>query len=233
MSLVKGVFTFMLLMGMATAVLAAPNFLGPTGLLLTPTVETLTKGSYNVSLNVSADADSNEYALNYGINPNFEVGFSRLPSEPRLNYAMVAYKAPRYYGPNTTTIINAKYNFKAETAKGVGFSLGVMDLTEQTNATVYLVAGKQVDLKPLAALKNLRANLGIAVSDNDGIIPLDGIFGGVSFDVTPRVTLMLEHDSQRLNYGARVNLFKGVTGQVGFAGDKHPMFIGICYGRNL
>jgi hypothetical protein len=213
LTLTKNLLLLTLTLGVATAAMAVPNFLGPTGLIFTPSAQTLQEDQYNASLNLFNNTHDTEYALNYGIRPNIEVGFSRLPEE--------------------STVINAKYNFQPETDRAVGLAVGVMDLTDQNNTTLYGVASKKISFGDLYNMDNFRANLGLGLGGNSGNIPLRGLFGGLSFDVAKRATVLLEHDGQRFNIGARADLTHGFDAQLAFAGADHNLVFGVSYNGQL
>lgn len=212
MKSIKGLVALTLSFGLAAVAYAAPNFLGPTGLLLTPTAEVLNTCAYNASLH-SFEGDI-EYAANYGIVPKVEVGFSRLPDE--------------------NTIINAKYNFLPETPRTIGASFGVMDLTGQEKTTLYAVASKTFPTcDELAGIQDFRVNLGLAAGDSDTDIPLSGLFGGVAIDLTPSASLMFEVDGHNFNYGAHYDFGHGIIGELGFVGPDHDFAIGASYNGTL
>lgn len=211
MKSLTGLFALTLSLGLATAASAAPNLLGPTGLLLTPTTEVLNKNAYNVSLH-SFEGDI-EYAFNYGIAPKVEFGFSRFPNEE--------------------TVINAKYNILPETAKAIGVSAGVMDLTGEMKTTLYAVASKTfITTDELDGIQDVKVDLGLAAGDSDEI-PLSGLFGGVAIDLTKSASLMFEYDGDDFNYGGRYDFGHGIVGQLGFVGPDHDFAIGASYSGNL
>lgn len=209
MSLRTGFITVALTLCLATAAVAVPNFLGPTGLLFTPTANMLEEGGYNVMLTAIEHASDVSYAANYGFRPNLEIGFTRLG--------------------NRHTIINAKYQIQPETVNTVGVALGVMDLTDQTRVTPYIVAGKRLTNTGSAVTDQVQFNLGLSAGNGNDEIPVKGLFGGVSFDATPRLTLMLEHDGHDLNYGARLAVTNRITGQLGLVDGGDHLAFGASY----
>ena len=174
-------------MGLGAAT-AAPSFFGYTGLMVVPTSETLDKGEYNLgamTLNLDEGADSNVYLANMGLADSFEVGFARFKPE----------------GENGETLINAKYMFRNETEHNPAMAVGVIDLTDETDTSTYVVLSKSISGPMKTALGEVtspRIHLGV------GGGRLDGIFGGVSATLGERFTLMAEYDSRDINFGARL-----------------------------
>lgn len=197
-----GLFTLALALGLATAASAVPTLLGPTGFLVTPTAETLQANDFNFMLYGIEHSNSTGYTLNYGVRPNLEVGFTRLPAQQ--------------------TIINAKYAFQPEGESKVGLAFGAIDATDQVNASIYAVASTKFYPGDLYGVDNFHANLGIAAgSDSRSPITLHGLFGGLSFDLAKLVTLMVEDDGSTINYGARGILFRNFFTEIGIAGREH------------
>ena len=208
-SLLKGLVVLTPTIGLGTMAVSAPSLLGPTGLLFTPTSETLKTGQANASISIVNDADEAAYGFNVGVSNNLEVGFTRLWSND--------------------TIINAKYNLTREDAKKVGVSLGVIDVTDQLNSTFYVVGSKGLEVSDLYGIDNFRVNLGISSGDSDAGVPLDGLFGGISFTVAKSVTLMLEGDGDSLNFGARAKLGRNFDVTAGVVGDNSDLAVGASY----
>ncbi|HEX2948719.1 MAG TPA: hypothetical protein VHV83_03985 [Armatimonadota bacterium] len=212
MTSLKGLLTLALSLGLTTAGIAAPSFLGLTGLIFTPTADTLQKNAFNASIH-AVEGDSPLYSFNVGFKPNLEGGFSQLP--------------------DSETIINAKYTFLPESAKTIGVAAGVMDLTDQKATTLYVVASKKYSTKDLLyGVDYIQGSLGIAGGDSDEFV-LDGVFGGVGIGIAKRATVMLEYDGDNFNYGARYDLGKGFDARIGVAGEGHDLLAGISYTGKL
>ena len=194
---------------------AAPNLIGPTGLLFTPTADALPANGYNVGAHLIEYVDDPSLAFNFGVRDNLEVGFARLANEG--------------------TIINAKYNFFPETEENVGLAVGVIDITNEQNLTLYGVASKRFRLHNLEGIGNFRAHLGLATgSEADPFIPLYRLFGGMNFDIGRNLTAMIEHDGNSFNYGIRGDLVPGLTATFGFAGGGNSVMVGgLSYNGNF
>jgi hypothetical protein len=194
---------------LAGAAMAAPSFLGPTGLLLIPSADALAADELAVSLYGTEGGGRAAYIFNYGIRENMEVGFTRFADRE--------------------TVINAKYNFQPEDGRRAGVAMGVLDLTDQVNASLYIVASKKFELNT-PGLTNLRIHAGLASGGTVNTdIPLDSFFGGLSLDITEKVILMVEHDGNNINCGGSLLFGRGVQANVGLVGDDQTLVYGASY----
>lgn len=198
---------FCAVMVISLRLFAAPSLLGPTGLLFTPTADSLQSNSYNISAHLIERVDDPFLSFNYGLRDNVEIGFTRIA--------------------DAGTIINAKYTFYPETASNVGLACGVIDLTDERNIALYGVASKRFPLSNLAGLDNFRAHLGLSTGEEgNGFIPLCRIFGALSFDIAHTVTAMVEYDGNTTNYGLRAEVYPGVNATIGIAGNDQQKLVG-------
>jgi hypothetical protein len=170
--------------------LAAPSFLGPTGLVLIPTADALGKSGFNVGLfrfDAEDRGDVNMYAANIALDEHFEIGFTR--------------RKPEYF--SSETFLNGKYVFHRETEAHPAVAVGVIDFTGEVDTTAYVTVSKVLG-------REYRWRYGEVVSPRlhfgVGGGQLDGIFGGISAAVAKRVMLMAEYDSNDLNLGAHFSL---------------------------
>jgi len=184
------VFSLLVLLGLPAAVAAAPSLLGPTGLVLIPTAETLGMTGFNVGASgIRVDDGPDQSALygNVGLQPGLEVGFIREKSE----------------GSGAETLLNAKARLFKPPLGRISVAAGMMDITDQTDRTPYLVlshtlgAGVLTSVGPVT-LPQLHIGVG------GGMI--DGLFAGVSTTVNQRVGVMAEYDGDHVNLGARMPL---------------------------
>lgn len=193
----------------ASAALAAPSFLGPTGLVLIPTADALAADEMAFNCYGVEGGSDTAYLFNYGIRENLEVGFTRFTDRK--------------------TVVNAKYNFQPEEGHRAGVAMGVVDLTDQINSSLYVVASKKFAVSA-PGITNLRLHAGLAsggVTNTD--VPLDGFFGGLSIDISSRVVLMAEHDGTHFNFGVSGLLGKGVQVNVGAIGEDLTFVYGLSY----
>src|ERR1041385_6901111 len=85
----------------APPAMAAPNFLGPTGLLLIPTADVVGNREWNVHAHFIDRDSTSTFGANVGLIQNLEVGVTGLHSS----------------GSSTIGILNGKYRLVPETAK--------------------------------------------------------------------------------------------------------------------
>lgn len=173
-----------------TPATAAQSFFGYTGLILTPTTDTQPQGGYALGaylLNPEHGSTSMVYAGTYGLAQGLEIGYNQLKTEHQ----------------NGMDYFNAKYRFAPATSPDIAFAIGVLGVANNETASPYLVASKTVSVADEASfgeINALQVNVGVGGGN------LDGIFGGVSAVLGKRLTLMIEHDTNDFNYGARLAL---------------------------
>jgi hypothetical protein len=184
------VFVPAALLALAGAVAAAPSFYGYTGLVAVPTADALDKDDYNVlafTLNLEEGADSDIYGANLGLAEGLEVGFARFrPDEG-----------------DSETYLNAKYKFAPETEDRPALAAGLFDLTDELDTTVYVVMSKSLMARSRTRFGDIstpRLHFGIGGGQ------FDGVFAGLSAVLADRLMLMVEHDSDQVNFGARLAL---------------------------
>jgi hypothetical protein len=175
------------LMGIATVrpAAAAPNFLGSTGLLLTPSADVVRLREWNA--HVHGTDDLTTYGANLGLFENLEVGVTGV--DPDVG--------------SSEALINAKYRLVPESATVPAIALGAVDLADELDIdpSIYLVVSKALGAFGVeTGGYQLRGHLGIG----DGIY--DDIFAGVDLIINPRLLLMAEYDSNDFNFGARLGL---------------------------
>lgn len=165
---------------------ADASYFGYTGLIFTPTAEALSLGRYNatgVVVNYDNDVDATFVGGNVGITKALEVGAAWLDSDPG----------------DSDVIVNAKWQVLAESETQPAFAVGFADIADEIDATPYAVVTKSLNWLGTG----LRAPK-ISVGVGDGI--LDGLFAGLSVFAGDRTELMVEYDTDDVNFGARFNL---------------------------
>ena len=169
---------------------AAPSLLGPTGLVLTPTADTLGMTQWAVGVaGVSADdgPDVSLGCVSLGVGAGLEVGLTREKLE----------------GADAETLVNAKLAIIRPPVGEVAVPVGMIDIGDEVERTTYIVlshtlgAGVVRKVGPVA-LPQVHVGVG------DGM--LDGMFVGLSTVVGDRATLMAEYDGDQVNVGARFPL---------------------------
>jgi hypothetical protein len=187
---------------------ATPAYFGYTGLMLTPTADTLKMGGVNfgaVYLNNDNDNNTTFWSANVGLLPSLEVGAAVVAPEEGDSQA----------------IINAKFRLFKETLATPALSIGVSDLADQLEATPYVVVSKSLPLKS-ENVWSPRFHVGLGSGN------LDGLFAGLSAKATDRIQLMVEYDTSDVNIGLQFAAAKGLRLHAGLvAGDS--LGLGINY----
>lgn len=184
-----------------------PNIFGPTGVLRTPSADVLPFRAYNVFF-YGADAFLT-YGVNFGLTSALEVGGSIFdPDRGR-----------------SKGLINAKYRFTRDTLTTPAIAVGVQDLADSIDQSVYLAVSKGFGTVALGGRKGLglRATAGFGTGFFD-----DTFFGSAELFFTDRLTLMGEYDGRDLNFGASFRLGQGVHVRGGLL-DSDEFFAGITY----
>lgn len=202
---------------LAGPALAAPSFFGYTGLVAVPTADALDKDDYNAAaftLNFEEGGDSNIYAANLGVGEGLEVGFARLKPEESQG----------------ETFLNAKYCFSPETTQRPGIAAGIVDFTDEVDTTVYIVMSKSL-------VKRYDKSFGEIVSPQIhfgvGGGQFDGVFAGLSAAIGERLMLMVEHDSDDINFGARLALSDEVRAHFGALAGFDDIGLGLSYNKSF
>lgn len=167
---------------------AAPSFFGYTGLIVIPTTDALSKGEYSAggfAIDLESGVDSNVYAANLGVAESTEIGFARIKPD----------------GASGETSVNAKHAFQQETETRPAIAAGIIDITGETESTVYIVLSKAVREQNRIKYGEITAPR-VYVGAGGG--QLDGFFGGLSASLGDRLLLMAEYDSSNVNFGARL-----------------------------
>lgn len=196
---------------------AAPSFFGYTGLIRIPTADSLDKEEYNAAafaINVDEGADFTVYAANFGVIPELEVGFARVKPDEASG----------------ETWLNAKYAFAQETNQNPAIAGGVVDLTDETDTTAYIVVSKSFPRQyrtSLGEITSPRAHVGVGGGQ------LDGLFAGVSATLGDRFTLMVEYDSNDFNWGARLALAEEWRVHFGAFDGLDDVGLGISFNKYM
>jgi len=197
--------------------MAAPAFPGFTGLLLIPTADVLTQGDWNAAIfaiNLEEGADANNYCANLGVASTLEVGFVRVKPED----------------DSGDTLLSAKYQFLAETAASPAVAVGIYDLTDEVDATVYVVASKafgQCYQTHFGEITSPRFHVGVGGGQ------LSSFFGGASAALGDRLLLMVEYDSDDINAGARFALNDEWRAHFGFLNGFDDVGLGVSYNKGF
>lgn len=174
-------------MGIATGAGAAnPSLLGPTGLLLTPTADTLGTLEFNLGATlINVDEDTNITALygNVCVFPRLEIGATLLDAD----------------GSDAETFLNVKYRIIGLPGE-LTLAAGVFDVTDEIDQSVYAVLSHDIGagiIKPKGIISRPRIHIGL------GGGRYDGLFGGLSFQSGDKTEVIAEYDSDNINLGLR------------------------------
>ena len=198
---------------------SAPSFGGYTGLINVPNADALAPGAFNVGWvdGQLAGVDFNNFFINYGMpaaeKSNVEIGVNVMDME----------------GSDKDTLLNAKWAVKPETEAQMGISVGVIDATNMNETTLYFVGSKVLTKGPFKVFGGEILNPRISIGLGGG--GLDGLFAGLTAGLGNSLALMAEYDSNDVNLGARLRLYKGIAVQANWLdiGGEDDLGIGVYY----
>lgn len=196
---------------------AAPSFRGYSGLVVVPTADVLEEGDWDAGVMTEDidDIDVNDIFVNYGIQEGLEVGInSFLPVE----------------ADDRETLVNAKYQLMPETESRASVAFGLIDLTDEVEATAYMVVSKSL-VRGIRAfdsdITNLRGHIGF------GGGRLDGMFLGLSAFIGNRAMFSVEWDSTDINLGFKFTPVRGIRLHAAWfdLGGADDLGLGISFSR--
>ncbi len=185
---------------LSAAAWAIPTYRGYTGLMLIPTADALAKSDFNAGV-FFEDVGSgvvNDFIFNYGVIDGLEVGIDRYRQDNNTS---------------AETQINGKYRFLDETDHRPAVAGGIIDLTDESQTTVYIVASKSLST-PVCTYEGEILNPRFHVGIGGG--RFSPVFAGISSYIGDRVEVMLEWDSKKTQIGARFRVTPGLTIHAGF-----------------
>lgn len=204
---------------------AEPSLNGYTGLINIPDANALGRGHYNVAftfLDVS-DSSENNIVANYGIGDNIEVGVGRIRAGDSDFWNGHCNDSS---DNNDGTIINAKYQFAVEDARRPSLAVGVIDLTNELNTSVYFVATKSLT-------KCVRTYGGETIAPQIhlglGGGALESLFGGVTLPLGNKFTVLAEYDTNNINVGARLAIGPRIRVYAATINDFDDLAVGASY----
>ncbi|NIM06103.1 MAG: hypothetical protein GTO55_07370 [Armatimonadetes bacterium] len=201
------------LCGLTLSAQAAPSLRGFTGLLLTPTADTLGAKDYNLAffaLDADEGIDTTTWAGNLGLPAGLEAGIAIIDPDNASN----------------ETLINAKYRIRSESARRPALAVGVFDLTDEIDATTYFVASKSL---PKLLKESAEEVVAPAFHVGIGGGALDGIFAGFSLTLLNKLTVMVEYDTDNTNFGATLPVGRGLLVHGGWINDLDDIAVGLSY----
>lgn len=200
-SLCAIVCVLVILMVASSQVAAVPAYRGYTGLILVPTADVLGAGSWDAGLfweDVS-EGTINDVVANFGVLPGLEVGLNRFKRDE-----------PLFPGDSTDTetFVNGKYAILPETTSRPGLAAGIIDLTDMSETTVYIVGSKSLT-SPWGTYNGEIIAPRLHVGFGGGY--LSGLFAGASAYLGNRMQVIGEWDSRHVNAGAKFTLSRGLV----------------------
>jgi len=190
----------------SSQVAATPAYFGYTGLMMTPTADTLKTGG----------VDFGAVFLNTNNNTSFLSGNVGLLDSLEVGAALVSPERG-----NSNGIINAKFSLFKETMATPALAIGISDLTDQFDSTPYVVVSKSLPLKG-QILGSPRFDLGV------GGGRLNGVFAGLSTKISDRMQLMVEYDTNDVNFGVQFAAAQGLRLHAGLVGGD-SLGLGMSY----
>ena len=200
---------------------ATPNFLGTTGLLLTPSAYTV--GDRGISAHAYGHSNFQSYGVQLGITSRFEIGGTFLNGDD---------------GRDDGILANAKFQLLKESFVLPAISVGVTDAFDELNvgSSWYAVASKDLSRTIPLGLFPVRAHLGFGGGLYD-----EEIFAGLEMNigtpfsvlpiVRPTFSAMAEYQNGDVNLGLR-GRFRGFSATVGLF-DFSDFGAGIRYTTGL
>ena len=182
-----------LVMSTVTAA-AAPSFSGSTGMINTPSADSLREGQFSLGYHNLHEQKIGTFSLN--VMPNVEVGVAR----HRIDDA------------DDLTRFNAKWSLAPETVATPGIAVGVEGLGDG-HRSAYAVVSKGLPLgfRIHAGVGNGRFSGGFGAIEKT-FNPI-GVTGNSTF---PATTLIAEYDGDGMNYGARLSIVPGLKVEAGW-----------------
>ncbi len=186
---------------------AGPAYYGFTGLMFTPTADTLGKSELNFGVGaITRDSNTSSYwSGNVGLFDGLEVGALLLDRE----------------SGDSSTYVNTKLRLLKETEKTPALAIGAIDLFDETSFSSYFALSKTLSFGEQTFLQP-RFTVG-AGSDWP-----DGFFASVTTLANERIELMLEYDSANLNFGVNYLATKGLQVHAGLL-DGDLLGLGLRY----
>jgi len=193
----------------AAIVMAAPSMSGSTGLVRIPTADVLRTGQASAGYYYWHDNGNGVLAL--GVAKEFEISAS----------------APWRNGNPQAWSTNAKLNIFQETLLYPAVAIGIEDIDGRERRSVYGVISKDLPY-------------GLRIHFGAGTGRFDGLFGAVEKVLNPTsvkkqgsgfpvTSLIVEMDGNKMNYGLRLRLVRGLRIDGGWMGQTEQMYMGITY----
>ena len=211
----RGIVLVILLAGAASVALGSPSFRGYTGLVIIPTAHVLDVGEYDFGIMTEDTAVSHvsDIFATYSPREDIEVGIN--------SFQPAGSNARR-------PLLNAKYVLAHETDETCSVAVGLVDFTNEIQASAYAVASKSI-IRHASIFNSdvigVRGNIGF------GFGGFDALFVGLSVFAGNRIMLSAEWDSKNVNLGFRFTPIKGLRLHTALfdSGNTDHIGLGISY----
>lgn len=207
--LILWTITGVICMGLPFTAAAAPSMSGSTGMIRTPTADSLRLGQFSAGYYYWRDNGA-------GV-----VG-AGLPAGLEISAAM-----PWKNGVSDTGAVNAKLSLLQEGILFPAVAVGVEDIGGFGKRSVYGVVSKALPF-------GLRVHIGTGTGRFDGMFgAVEKVLNPASVKKKqsgfPVTSIIIEMDGRKMNYGARMRLAKGLRLDAGWLGQDEKMYLGITF----
>ncbi len=201
------ILSIVLLITAPTATFAAPSMYGSTGMINNPSADVLRPGQFAVGYYKFDEGNARVFDIHLA--KKIELGVARFNFDNNLDQ----------------TIVNAKFGLLSERVLRPGIAIGVEDIGNKMERSVYGVVSKALPL-------GFRIHVGVGSGRFDGTFaglektfkPLAGV-GAVNY--FPTTTLVVEYDGRQMNYGARIAVVPGLKVNTGWRDRDY--YVGLSY----
>ncbi len=179
--------------GMVGAGLAHADaaWIGPTGMILTPTAEVAEEGTVDLQAHlVNRATDLGLYGGTFGLGTGLEVATSIV--DPN--------------GPGNNTLLHFKYSHRfaaGQLIEPISLAVGINDVSnEMADRCYYVVVTKDIRLPAeVRSVRSATVSVGLANSENNK--SLDGLFASAEVGLPHSLSAILEFDTDNFNFGLR------------------------------
>lgn len=201
------ILVMFLLMTAYPIAFASPTINGSTGMINCPTADVLRPGQFAVGYYKFDGGKTG--IVDFHLAKNVELGVARFD----------------YDNGSNQSIVNAKFSLISERVLRPGIAIGVEDIGNKMDRSVYGVVSKVLPLgfRIHAGVKSGRFN-GTFAGLEKTIKPLAGA-GSINY--FPTTTLLAEYDGRHMNYGARIAVIPGLKVNTGWRNGSY--FVGLSY----
>lgn len=217
----------------AGSAMAAPNLLGTSGTIFTPDDTVLPAAGFSANYDgISLDDQTpNIYGASVGTTGELEIGLTHVDADLSSG--------------GRSTLLNAKYLVLSETAVRPSLVVGAVDMTGDIDPDgdggFYALIGKSLTSAATDVTGRPSAPLHGYIGYGGGIY--DGIFAGLSLQVTPNLRVMgefidrldisdIEAKDSMVNFGASFSFTDELAGNA-YLLDGDDFAYGISYVKNL